>query len=195
MLIWCSLLHHRASLWYAEHDQTTQAILHAFHAKEWQWAADLIERKSLQLMSLTWGASQHALVMLQEWIEQLPAEVMHSRPRLCLACTQLLWAVAPQTKLDAWLDAAEAMLTASLTTQTHEDAHIHHLTPQAQQEQENRLGEVITFRAVVRSYEEDGTSCTSALPAGSCPALSRQFRGSCIRRLGSASGLLCFCSQ
>jgi LuxR family maltose regulon positive regulatory protein len=39
-------LHHRASLWYAEHDQPTQAILHALHAKEWHWAADLIERKS-----------------------------------------------------------------------------------------------------------------------------------------------------
>ena len=24
------ILHHRASIWYAEHDQTTQAILHAF---------------------------------------------------------------------------------------------------------------------------------------------------------------------
>ena len=40
------ILHHRASLWYAEHDQTTQAILHAFSAHEWQWAADLIERSS-----------------------------------------------------------------------------------------------------------------------------------------------------
>ena len=37
--------YHRASIWYAEHDQIAQAILLAFHAKEWQWAADLIERK------------------------------------------------------------------------------------------------------------------------------------------------------
>ncbi|HWS84597.1 MAG TPA: AAA family ATPase, partial [Ktedonobacteraceae bacterium] len=47
-------LHHRASLWYAEHDQITQAILYAFNAQEWQWAADLIER--LPLLSFTWGA-------------------------------------------------------------------------------------------------------------------------------------------
>src|SRR5439155_18600392 len=39
-------LHHRASLWYAERNQTTQAILHAFSAYQWQWAADLIERLS-----------------------------------------------------------------------------------------------------------------------------------------------------
>jgi LuxR family maltose regulon positive regulatory protein len=31
------LLHHRASLWYAKQDRTTQAILHAFKAREWQW--------------------------------------------------------------------------------------------------------------------------------------------------------------
>src|SRR5260370_27675585 len=37
------ILHYRASLWYAEHEQTTEAILHALRAKDWQWAADLIE--------------------------------------------------------------------------------------------------------------------------------------------------------
>jgi LuxR family maltose regulon positive regulatory protein len=94
-------LHHRASLWYAKHDRTTQAILHAFKAREWQWAADLIEHKSLQLMFLTWGAGHHTMVLLQEWIKQLPAEVMYSQPRLCLACSQLLWAVAPQTTVEA----------------------------------------------------------------------------------------------
>ena len=39
------ILHHRASLWYAEHDQPTQAILHALQCPKWQWAADLIERR------------------------------------------------------------------------------------------------------------------------------------------------------
>jgi LuxR family maltose regulon positive regulatory protein len=37
-------LHYRASLWYAEHRRTTQAILHALFAKKWLWAADLIEQ-------------------------------------------------------------------------------------------------------------------------------------------------------
>ena len=53
--------------------------------------------------------------------------------------------------LQGWLDAAEATLTASLTTQTHEDASHTMLTPQARQEQENLLGEVIAFRAFLRS--------------------------------------------
>src|SRR5205807_5825681 len=59
------ILHHRASLWYAQHGQTTEAILHAFQAREWQWAADLIE--GLPLLSLTWGADEYRLMMLKEW--------------------------------------------------------------------------------------------------------------------------------
>src|SRR5437879_883056 len=112
-------------------------------------------------MSLTWGAGQRALVMLQGWIEQLPAQVIHSRPRLCLACTQLLWTVAHHSKLDAWLDAAEANLTAPLRTLTSADAPHSTLSTEARREQENRLGEVITFRAVVRSHEENAQA---ALP-------------------------------
>jgi len=50
-----------ASIWYAEHHQTSEAILHAFNAKEWPWAADLIEQKLLPLMSHVWGASRHEL--------------------------------------------------------------------------------------------------------------------------------------
>src|SRR5258708_10598599 len=37
-------LHYRASLWYAKHNQTTQAILYALRAKEWVWVPDLFER-------------------------------------------------------------------------------------------------------------------------------------------------------
>jgi len=59
-------LHHRASIWYAEHHQTSEAILHAFNAKEWPWAADLIEQKLLPLMSHVWGASRQLLNPLSE---------------------------------------------------------------------------------------------------------------------------------
>ena len=142
------LLHHRASLWYAEHDQMIEAILHALRAHQWQWAADLIERKSLQLMSHTWGASQRTLVMLQGWIGQLPAEVMHARPLLCYASSLLLLQIAPFSMLYSWLDAAEATLTTSLTAQE--------MTLQMQQEQENLLGALMMNRAILRNVEGDG---------------------------------------
>ena len=146
-------LHHRASLWYAQHNQTTQAIVHAFHAQQWEWAADLIEQKSLPLMALTWGASERQLVLLQDWLKQLPAEVMGSRPYLCLACVHLLWTIAPFRLLDMWFNAAETKLTASLTSLASDGD-----TPnlQTQQEYKDLLGEVTTWRAYQQSFYEHG---------------------------------------
>jgi LuxR family maltose regulon positive regulatory protein len=141
-------LHHRASIWYAEHDQISQAILHAFHAHQWQWAADLIEQ--IPVVALTWGASEHELILLRQWLDQLPEDIVYSRPRLCLTCSQLLFVVAPPTKVQAWLDAAEAKLTASLAKQKSED-----ISPIGQ-DQENLLGEVTAFRALLQCHEEDG---------------------------------------
>mgnify|MGYP001258247725 CR=1 FL=1 len=145
------ILHHRASLWYAQHDQTTQAILHAFSAKEWEWAADLIER--LPVMSLTWGAGEHELALLRQWLEQLPVDIVGSRPSLCLACSQILWAIAPPTTLDAWSNGAQATLSASLTRlKTHGDTP----SSEALQQQENMLGEAIAWHAFLQSHREDG---------------------------------------
>jgi len=142
-------LHYRASLWYAQHNQTTQAILHAFHAKAWQWAADLIER-SPSLLSFPWGAGQRELVQLRRWLEQLPAEIVHSLPRLCLVSAQMLWAVGQSTMITSWLDAAEA----TLTRQRQEDGS--DLVSEVQQHQENLLGEVIGWRAGLQAFEQDG---------------------------------------
>jgi len=148
-------LHYRASLWYAEHNQTTQAILHAFSAHQWQWAADLIEH--LPVMSLTWGAGEHELVLLRQWLEQLPADIVRSQPRLCLACARMLWTSAPPTMLQTWLNMAETTLTALLTEHSH-DTSQQTLAPQERQEQENLLGEVIAFRAYLQGFQEDGAT-------------------------------------
>ena len=149
------LLHHRASCWYAQHHQVTQAILHAFEAKEWQWAADLIEQAYPPLVSFTWGANRHALVQFREWIEQLPAEILASRPHFCLACVHLLWTITPHARLFRWLDLAETVLRASLKEQMLE---VSQECPSAQEQQELRdlLGKVLTLRAYLWSYLADG---------------------------------------
>jgi LuxR family transcriptional regulator, maltose regulon positive regulatory protein len=149
------VLHHRASRWYTEHDQTTEAIIHAFKAREWEWAAELIERKSFQLMTFSWGVSQHQLASFQYWVKQLPTEVMGSRPRLCLACAYLLSMVAPYPILEAWFEAAEASLTTSLGTQTPVAASQPMQVLLGQQEQQDLLTEVIIWRATLRSLWED----------------------------------------
>ena len=139
------ILHHRASLWYAQHNQSTQAILHAFRAKDWQLAADLLERIR---PTCSWGAGKHELASLRHWLEQLPANIVHARPRLCLTCAHMLWSVTPSQVVQTWLDAAEATLTASLNDNV--------LTSQARCEQEDLLGHVFACRAFLRSFREDG---------------------------------------
>jgi LuxR family maltose regulon positive regulatory protein len=151
-----SILHHRASRWYAEHHQTTQAILHAFEAKEWHWAADLIERAHPLLISFTWGANRHALVQLQQWVEQLPAEILAGRPHLCLACAHLLWTITPHPLLSRWLDLAEVALRAPLKEQMSAAGSQGNLSRQEQQEQMDLLGKVLTLRAFLQSFTEDG---------------------------------------
>jgi len=149
-------LHHRASLWYAQHEQPTQAILHAFSAKEWLWAADLIERQSTALSTLTWGTSKQKMLLLRDWLQQIPVAILHSRPRRCLACTWLLLSITSQTVVEAHLNAMETLLTAELMTQTREVRSSDMLLAPARQELEDLLGETLTYRALIRSYQGDG---------------------------------------
>jgi LuxR family maltose regulon positive regulatory protein len=149
-------LHARASRWYAQHNQTTAAILHAFEAKEWHWAADLIEQAYLPLISFTWGTGRHALVQLQQWIEQLPTEILACRPRLYLACVHLLSMITPYALLFRWLDLAEAALRTALKEQMPVEVSQGDLSFQGLPEQRDLLGKVLTLRTLVQSYTEDG---------------------------------------
>jgi LuxR family maltose regulon positive regulatory protein len=150
------ILHARASRWYAQHHQMTAAILHAFKAHQWQWAADLIEQAYPPLVSFTWGANRYALVHLRQWIEQLPAEILACRPHLCLACVHLLWTITPHPLLFMWLDLAEAALRTWLKEQMPAEVSQGSLSLQEQQEQRYLLGKVLTLRAYLWSYMADG---------------------------------------
>ena len=150
-------LHHRASLWYSEHDQDTQAILHALHAKEWHRAADLIERKSRALNALTWGVRHHQLFLLRDWLEQIPANVIHSRPSLFLAHIWMLMMITPQSTLETWVNTVETILTNTLTKKpTEREASPSLSIPEEQDERENMLGETLSYRAILQSLGKDG---------------------------------------
>jgi LuxR family maltose regulon positive regulatory protein len=150
------ILHYRASRWYALHQQTTAAILHAFQAHHWHWAADLLEGAYPPLLSFTWGARRHTLLQFRQWIEQLPTEILASRPHLCVACVHLLYTITPHALLYRWLDLAETALRASLNAQMPTEASQESLSVQAQQEQRDLLGMVLTLRAYLWSYTADG---------------------------------------
>jgi LuxR family maltose regulon positive regulatory protein len=150
------LLHARASHWYAKNQQTTLAMLNAFKARDWQWAADLLEQAHRSLVSFTWGANRYALVQFQQWIEQLPAEILASRPHFCLACVHLLLMITPYALLYAWLDLAEAALRTSLKEQMPAEGSQGSFSSQGQQEQRDQLGQVLTLRALLQSYSGEG---------------------------------------
>jgi LuxR family maltose regulon positive regulatory protein len=150
-------LHARASRWYAQHQQTTLAILHAFKSHEWHWAADLLEGAHPLLTAFTWGVNRYALVQFRQWMEQLPTEILAGRPRLCLACVHLLWTITPHPLLSMWLDLAEAALKASFKPQMPAQTSQGSLLPQEQQEQMDLLGKVLTLRCtLVQGFQADG---------------------------------------
>jgi LuxR family maltose regulon positive regulatory protein len=151
------VLHMRASQWYAQHQCTMQAIQHAFEAREWHWAADLIEQAYLPLLTFAWGVNRRALGQFNQWLEQLPAEILAGRPQFCVACGMMLWIVLPHFTLYAWLDIVEATRKAALDqTIVLADVSCTSCNPQARREQENLLGEILTMRAHIMSYRGDG---------------------------------------
>ncbi len=130
-------LHLRASSWYAERGDTFQAVQHALQARTWQVAADLIEQVPNWLM---WNDGQHEALTLRQWLQALPADVVRARPRLCLLYAQALYFAAPSATVESWLQVAEAALAASPASAERE-------------EQENLLGEIAAFRAVLAIFQ------------------------------------------
>lgn len=98
------VLHTRASTWYAQQGQSADAIRHALAATDFEGAAGLIERAwpemDHQFQTQTW----------QNWVMDLPSEVVNMRPVLNL---NYAWALLNNGNLEsaaARLTLAEACL-------------------------------------------------------------------------------------
>ncbi len=141
-------LYLRASQWYAEQGDTTEAVQYAINAGDWERAADLIE---LVAHTLIWRQGERTTV--RRWLERFPPEVVRARPQLCFARASSLFLVAPPTSVEPWLDAAIAGLTKSPPPPncTNETNGSH--TPS---DQDDLLGEILAFQAFVKSFSGDG---------------------------------------
>ena len=71
-------LHAAASIWFDENGFIGEAIDHAFAGRDFEYAADLIERNALQFII------ESRLVTLSNWFERLPENVAADRPWLCV---------------------------------------------------------------------------------------------------------------
>ena len=155
-------LHLRASQWYAQQGNFDEAVRHAMSAGYWQRVADLIE----PAQAVIWSIHEHA--MLRRWLEQLPVEVVRSRPRLCLAYAKILYQVAPYNPMERWLEDAETAVRPRFPAMTSGEAETSALPLAEQREMNDLLGEIASFRAAVTAFTlGDGLSalafCEEAL--------------------------------
>jgi LuxR family maltose regulon positive regulatory protein len=94
-------LHHAAAGWSEDHGLADDAVRHALAAGDATWAARLLERHFDALLRRSEAAT------LQRWLEALPAELVASRPRLCLAQTHLAVSRGEVETIERLLDDAE----------------------------------------------------------------------------------------
>jgi LuxR family transcriptional regulator, maltose regulon positive regulatory protein len=73
-------LHVRASKWFEQNGWAAEAIRYALAGKEFEWAADLVEANAI---TIHWRQGDNATLF--RWLEELPDELIRSRPRLCLS--------------------------------------------------------------------------------------------------------------
>ncbi len=91
-------LQKRAALWFEQNANLDEAYKYGLAGGDHEWAADLIERNIQRMMKTG------EIFTLTRWIEKLPGEVIHKRPRLSLAYA---WGLIAGYRLDSaryWLD-------------------------------------------------------------------------------------------
>jgi len=95
-------LHRRASGWFEEAGLIDDAIHHALAASDEERAAVLVERYSMIMLQ------QSKIFLFRSWLQQLPEELVQTRPRLLLAYGWSLVLTGHIKSLEQWLDAPEA---------------------------------------------------------------------------------------
>jgi ATP/maltotriose-dependent transcriptional regulator MalT len=94
-------LHRNAAAWCEEHGLADDAVRHALGAGDPVWAARLIEQHFDGIFL------QGESATIQRWLSGLPAELVRSRPRLCLAQTWMALVTGDVDAAGPPLDAAE----------------------------------------------------------------------------------------
>src|SRR5580693_8309527 len=103
-------LHRRASVWYQQNGESPVAIGHALAARDFDLAADLIER-AIPAMRIT---RQEATV--HSWLKALPDEVVRVRPMLSFAVAGALLTGGEPEEVEVRLRDAERWLTEAAAT-------------------------------------------------------------------------------
>ncbi|NMC80515.1 MAG: hypothetical protein GYA59_14230 [Chloroflexi bacterium] len=92
------VLQKRAAMWFEQNGNLDEAIQYALSSGDVEWTANLIER-NIEVMIKT-----GEIFSLTRWVDKLPAEIIHQRPRLGLAYA---WGSIAAYRLDNarfWID-------------------------------------------------------------------------------------------
>lgn len=94
-------LHIRAAHWFDEHGYEFEGIAHALASEDYQFAADLIEKGMWNILS------QSRLTQGLKWLEELPQEIIHGRPWLCIQYARFLCMLGRLEEVEPLLQKAE----------------------------------------------------------------------------------------
>ncbi len=99
-------LHRRAAAWYAQQGLSHEAVQHALAAADFALAAHLIEELATTTLRVGLAAT------MLTWLEALPADLVHTRPRLGLLYAQAYLELSQFAAAEPGVRDAEAALSA-----------------------------------------------------------------------------------
>jgi len=99
-------LHHRASQWLAKNGFKTEAVDHAFSARDYDRAVGLIE----EIAEIDWDRARQSRLL--HWFKKLPDEKIEANPKLCIFYARELFKSGYMDETAKRLQAAEQMLEA-----------------------------------------------------------------------------------
>lgn len=138
-------LHRRAARWHQAQNHLSEALHHFLQAQDFAEAAPLLEAIG---PTICWRQGEFAT--LQGWLNQLPRQLVYSRPKLCLYSAEVLYLTGQFEAIEPFLQAAEQSLAAP-------DSALPAASTQA------LLGEVMAMRALVAGGQGDAASVARAI--------------------------------
>ncbi len=158
------VLHQKASNWHQGYGQLEQAIKHAIKAEDFDRTASLIE-----------GISKTGVVISEPsvvlgWLEELPPEIIKSRPELGLSYATTFLSLGNLESVEAYLVDVERVIyepIRGINDVSHEDIGIFSEVDAAvkshleEAQIRDYLGKIAAIRSIVACYQGDASAAVS----------------------------------
>jgi LuxR family maltose regulon positive regulatory protein len=96
-------LHQRAARWYEQNGFTIEALNHALLGGDYERAARLVEQGAMIMLA------RGEIVTIKNWIARLPADLVKSRPWLCIFNAWSFMVIGQHERAEAFLKIAEQL--------------------------------------------------------------------------------------